>query len=119
MKLARQSNISNVKSIRSLRDAKNFLASTIAAEAERENTPLSEIERKMLYFSETGRTLPDMAEVSAEFDREYSQDEYERKIAGWCAGLRLDSERIASKKAMPGTRPFKSSVKATTIFLYC
>jgi predicted dithiol-disulfide oxidoreductase (DUF899 family) len=36
----------------------------------------------MLYFTETGWTLPDMKEVSAEFDRDYDQDEYEAKIAG-------------------------------------
>ncbi|MGB6724085.1 MAG: hypothetical protein WBE72_25040 [Terracidiphilus sp.] len=64
------------------REALDFLAGRIAAEAEREAVPLSEIERKMLYFSETEWTLPDMAEVSAEFDRNYDQDEYERKIAG-------------------------------------
>ena len=35
----------------------------------------------MLYFSETGWTLPDMKQVSAEFDRNYDQDKYEQKIA--------------------------------------
>ncbi len=34
----------------------------------------------MLYFTESGWTLPDMKEVSAEFDRDYDQSEYERKI---------------------------------------
>ena len=36
----------------------------------------------MLYFTESGWTLPDMKKVSAEFDRDYDQDVYERKIAG-------------------------------------
>jgi hypothetical protein len=62
--------------------AKEFLVSKIVAEAQRENVPLSEIERKMLYFTESGWTLPDMMTVSEEFDREHDQDEYERKIAG-------------------------------------
>ncbi len=65
-----------------VREAKDFLAGRIAAEAEREGMPLSEIERKMLYFSETDWTLPDMAQVSAEFDRVCDQNAYERKIAG-------------------------------------
>jgi hypothetical protein len=69
------------------REALDFLAATIAAEAKRENVPLSEVERKMLYFSETEWTLPDMAKVSAEFDRKYDQDEYEQKIAGLIRGL--------------------------------
>lgn len=61
--------------------AKELLANRIAAEAEREGSPLTEIERKMLFFSETDWTLPDMAQVSAEFDRDYDQNNYEQKIA--------------------------------------
>jgi hypothetical protein len=63
------------------RAAKEFLISRIVAEAKRENVPLSEIERKMLYFSETGWTLPDIVEVNDKFDSEYDQDEYEKKIS--------------------------------------
>lgn len=65
----------------SAREAKEFLVSKIAEEAQREGVPLSEVERKMLYFSETDWTLPDMASVSEAFDREYDHDEYEKKIA--------------------------------------
>jgi hypothetical protein len=64
----------------SARDAKEFLIARIVEEAKRENIPLSEVERKMLYFSETHWTLPDIASVSEKFDREYNQDEYEEKI---------------------------------------
>jgi len=63
------------------REAKEFLISEIVAEAQHENAPLSEIERKMLYFTESGWTLPDMMKVSEDFDREYDQDKYEHKIA--------------------------------------
>jgi hypothetical protein len=63
------------------REAKEFLISRIVAEAQRENVSLSEIERKMLYFSETAWTLPDIMEVNDEFDREYDQAEYEKKIS--------------------------------------
>jgi len=34
----------------------------------------------MLYFSETGWTLPDIMQANSEFDLNYDQDEYERKI---------------------------------------
>jgi len=64
------------------REAKEFLVSRIVEEARRENVPLSDVERKMLYFSETNWTLPDIASVSAAFDREYDQDKYEEKITG-------------------------------------
>jgi hypothetical protein len=62
------------------REAKEFLISRIVEEANRENAPLSEIERKMLYFSETDWTLPDIMQVNEEFDREYDQDDYEKRI---------------------------------------
>jgi hypothetical protein len=66
----------------SQRGAKEYLVGKIVAEAEREGKPLLEIERKMLYFSETDWTLPDIMEVNAEFERDYDNDEYERKICG-------------------------------------
>jgi hypothetical protein len=63
------------------RDAKEFLISKIVIEAERGGVPLSETERKMLYFTESGWTLPDIMHVSEKFDREYDQNKYEKKIA--------------------------------------
>jgi hypothetical protein len=70
-----------MKAFRSAREAKEFLVSRIVLEAEREGAPLSEVERKMLYFTESGWTLPDMASISEEFDNRYNQNEYEKKIA--------------------------------------
>jgi hypothetical protein len=63
-----------------VREAKDYLAGRVAEEAKQQGVPLTEVERKMLYFSETGWTLPDMMVVNAEFDRDYNQDEYEEKI---------------------------------------
>jgi hypothetical protein len=70
-----------MKAFRSGREAKEFLVSEIVAQAQREDVPLSEIERKMLYFTESGWTLPDIMKVSEDFDSEYDQDKYEQKIA--------------------------------------
>jgi len=64
------------------RDAKEFLVARILDEAQREGVPLSDVERKMLYFTESGWTLPDISSVSAQFDNEYDQNQYENKIAG-------------------------------------
>jgi len=63
------------------RTAKEFLISRIVAEAERENVPLSQLEHKMLYFSETGWTLPDMMAVNEQFEKECNTATYEKKIA--------------------------------------
>src|SRR5467141_1710424 len=62
--------------------AKEFLISQIVEEAKRENVPLSEIEQKMLYFTESEETLPDIYEVNEQFEREYDSSVYEKKIAG-------------------------------------
>jgi hypothetical protein len=75
--------VSNGKhTVGNAREAKEFLISKIVAEAQHESTPLTEIERKMLYFTESGWTLPDMMEVNEQFDREYNQDDFEKKVAG-------------------------------------
>jgi hypothetical protein len=70
----------------SAREAKEFLVSKIVEEAAREGTALSDVERKMLYFSETDWTIPDISAVSEEFDRVCDQDDYEAKIAGLVRG---------------------------------
>lgn len=75
------------KGFRTIREAKDYLASRIAEEAQNEGAPLTEVERKMLYFTETGWTLPDMKEVIAEFDREYDQSQYEKKINEFVARI--------------------------------
>lgn len=82
---------------KTIREAKEYLAGKIAEEAEREGVPLTEVERKMLYFTETGWTLPDMKAVSAEFDRDYDQDAYERKIG--CLVGRLRTRNDAGSKS--------------------
>ncbi|MFZ0957492.1 MAG: hypothetical protein WAN60_14185 [Candidatus Sulfotelmatobacter sp.] len=70
-----------MKAFHSGREAKEFLISQIVEEAQQENIPLSEVERKMLYFTESGWTLPDIMTVNEDFDREYDEGEYEHKIA--------------------------------------
>jgi hypothetical protein len=79
--LPKRSKIRHMKAFHSGREAKEFLISELVAEAQRENVPLSEVERKMLYFTESGWTLPDIMKVSEDFDREYDQAKYEQKIA--------------------------------------
>ena len=70
------------KRFRTIREAKDYLAGRIALEAGREGAPLTVVERKMLYFTETAETLRGISEINAEFDRDYDSKEYERKITG-------------------------------------
>lgn len=91
----------NANRFRSVREAKEYLVGVIAKEAENSGAPLAEVERKMLYFTEAGWTLPDMKEVSSEFDRNCDQDKYEDKIASIIARIdaRLAQERQDGRMA--------------------
>lgn len=75
--------------------AKQFLISRAIEEAELEHVPLSDIERKMLYFSEVHPSLPDVYEVNAKFERNYDADDYETKITGLLKRAR-DNDRKQS-----------------------
>ena len=81
-----------------IQEAKDYLAGKIAEQAKREGVPLTEVERKMLYFTETGWTLPDMMAVGAEFDRDYDRDAYERKIAGLVHGIQARQDADTEKE---------------------
>ena len=94
-----QARIQCVKKFRTIEEAKNFLVEMIASEADHEGVPLSEVERKMLYFSESGWTLPDIRTVSTEFERDYDENDYEQKIAGF---VRMIEARNHPEK--PGRR---------------
>jgi hypothetical protein len=83
----------------SQRSAKEYLIGRIVAEAGREGKPLSEIERKMLYFSETGWTLPDIMEVNAEFEHDYDNDEYERKICSLGQAIETQLENASAEES--------------------
>lgn len=82
--------MSSVGSFSNARQAKEFLAEHIVSQAKCDGVALSEVERKMLFFSDTDWTLPDMTTVSQEFDRDYDQAEYERKIAGIVRNVRQE-----------------------------
>ena len=70
------------------REAKEYLIARIVLAAKSEGVALSETERKMMYFSETAWTLPDIWEVNARFERDYDTATYEAKIGALAAKAR-------------------------------
>jgi hypothetical protein len=86
--------------------AKEFLISQIAEQAHKGKMPLSEIERKMLYFTEAEETLPDVYEVNEQFDREYDASVYEKKIAG----LLRDAHRRILKESPDGESRWNQAI---------
>jgi hypothetical protein len=67
-------------------EAKQFFIDQILAEAKVENEPLSAIEAKMLWFTEVypvpGMSKNELYKMNAEFDQQFSMDEWETKITG-------------------------------------
>jgi hypothetical protein len=72
------------------REAKEFLIDWIVAEARRLDVPLSEVERKMLYASSDGWTLPEMEEVQETFNSYHEAVEYELKMTNLIRIVRVD-----------------------------
>jgi hypothetical protein len=80
------------------RGAKEYLIARIVAEASQQDVPLTDVERKMLYLSKNGWTLPDMAQVKDAFERYHHIQEYEDKINGLIRSL-CAHDRAIDKKA--------------------
>ena len=65
--------------------AKEFLLSKVLTQAGEDGILLSDLERRMLSFSE-GTASADDIEAAEQFDNEYDSDAYEAKIARLLAG---------------------------------
>ena len=74
------------------RDAKEYLIGRIVAAAKHEGVTLSKTERQMLYFSESGWTLPGMLAVNDQFERNYDENKYQLKIAGLVRKIQESNE---------------------------
>src|ERR1700730_6766969 len=65
-----------------IREAKDFLVQRTAEQAQMEGVALSELEKRMMYFTETGEMQEDFIQLNEDFEAEYDPDEYEAKIHG-------------------------------------
>jgi hypothetical protein len=79
-----------------VKEAKDFLVQQTAEQAQREGVSLSELEKRMLYFTEGEDAVEDPIALNNEFEAEYNTAQYERKIAGLAtrAYRRLKKEDI-------------------------
>jgi hypothetical protein len=78
--------------------AKQFLIARILEEADLEHVRLSDVEKKMLHFTEVHPSISDIQEVNAEFERDYDSDEYEAKVVSL---LRRARDRDNSSSSSP------------------
>lgn len=65
-----------------VREAKDFLVDQAAQQAAVDGIPLSDLEKRMMYFSESDPTCEDPLTLDDEFEAQHSAEEYEPKIAG-------------------------------------
>ncbi len=62
-------------------EPKDFLVQQTAKQAALENVPLSDLEKRMMYFTETGECPEDPIALNDAFEAEYDTGEYETKIS--------------------------------------
>jgi hypothetical protein len=82
-----------------VREAKDFLVEQTVKQAEMEGIPLSELERRMMYFTESGECPEDPVELNNAFEARNDSTEYEKKISRLMAHAyhgfkRNDPERL-------------------------
>jgi hypothetical protein len=109
------------RSFRTVKDAKEFLVGRILDQADREGAPLTEVERKMLYFTERHAQMDGMSAISDEFDRDYDQNAYEKKMAAiahraYKHDKRHDSE--AARRWLAAASHMKSEDHYLTVILH-
>jgi hypothetical protein len=86
-------------------DAKEYLIAQVVEEARQENVALSDLECKMLYFTESVETLPDIYEVNDQFEQEYDDAEYEAKISS----LLRNARKRVQKESPDGAQRWRQA----------
>lgn len=62
-------------------EAKDFLVQQTSEQAALENVPLSDLEKRMMYFTETDECPENPIALNEAFEAKYDTDEYEAKIS--------------------------------------
>jgi hypothetical protein len=83
-----------------VREAKDFLVRQTAEQAQLEGVALSELEKRMMYFTESGYVPEDPIALNEEFEAKYDTQEYEQKVAKLLdrAYKRVSEESEAKRK---------------------
>jgi hypothetical protein len=64
-----------------IREAKDFLVMQTAEQGALEGVPLSDLEKRMMYFTESKDALEDPASLNEEFEAQYDTAKFERKVS--------------------------------------
>jgi hypothetical protein len=64
-----------------VREAKDFLVAQTAEQAALEGVPLSDLEKRMMYFTESASAAEDPTTLNEQFEAQYDRDKYEKRIS--------------------------------------
>ena len=64
-----------------IREAKDFLVAQTAEQASLEGVPLTDLEERMMYFTEGAGATEDPTTLNEEFEAQYDRAKYEKKIS--------------------------------------
>jgi hypothetical protein len=64
-----------------VREAKDFLVTQTAEQAALEGVPLSNLEKRMMYFTESDDAVEDPGQLNDEFEAKYDSRIYEVKVS--------------------------------------
>src|SRR5437899_12457066 len=88
------------------REAKDLLVAQTAEQAALEGVPLSDLEKRMMYFTESGYVPEDPIKLNEEFEAECDSDEYEAKISRLLhqayGRLRKENDAVRSEERRVG-----------------
>lgn len=88
-------------------EAKDFLVQQTAEQAALENVPLSDLEKRMMYFTETDECPENPIALNDAFEAEYDMGEYEAKISK----LMHHAYRRIKKENPEGARQWNEAIR--------
>ena len=102
------------------KQAKDFLVLQAAEQAALENVPLSDLEKRMMYFTETDpASCENPLDLDADFEEQYDTGEYELKISRLFHNTHQRLKQEDPRNFAIGTKPFRPFVRVTITFLFC
>jgi hypothetical protein len=88
-------------------EAKDVLVNEIERQASLDGSSLSDLERRMLYFTESGDCPEDPMQLNDDFEAEYETEDYEKKIAALARG----AYKRLKKENPDGARKWDEAVR--------
>lgn len=102
-----------------VREAKDFLVRKTAEQAALENVPLSDLERRMMYFTETDGCPEDPIALNDAFEAEHNSTEFETKVSKLLRNAAIALRKKTRNLHESGMNVFKNSGRETTTSLCC